>query len=567
MAARKTISPQNLFPYYDTDEREGAVEKALEAVRPQVVRKIGKWTLLRMVRRPRSTILQAMVNENGQAAISLEKRKGGALIFKQNGKTQDIQPDFRTRNIRRMMIWRVEEELTKAVCRRADNILAQEILSGTYSKILRDAVIDSALEIANEAIIQDQSEQESEIPTKQVNRKNYTRAVRKILEEHFIQEDVKSLAKRIIATRTRPFPEVTPNAYNNTLLNLEIFGELQKSSPRIIAHYLEHMAPRSHAPVKFKHPGQIVQAVREELRLTPSEWRYFCRLQHPFLSTKSHEEVLEGIRQGMKMLADINVPRAPDTILAKIIYGMNYHHHFQTALWRCGDPRDAWVNTIRQYLEAMVEYRDKNPGAEGYARDPWGASDPIEPGKAGNLEFQELINAGDALLGHIRDEMPWGHGDWDNIQARSERWHHRETERRERERARQEELRKDPNYKEEESSWTSLIPTQTHDGVEMRPLTTSQELRETAKTMHNCIETYRGRCETNTSRIFTIHQGGKLVAAAELIISQGEWRVGQVEGRNRRRRIPRPVILAVGKLRDSYQKAQELRERKEQGEK
>ena len=61
------------------------------------------------------------------------------------------------------------------------------------------------------------------------------------------------------------------------------------------------------------------------------------------------------------MLAQINIPEAPDQDLQGIAYAPNLHNHFRNAQWERGDPWNAWVNTMRQLLLARIQHRQEIP--------------------------------------------------------------------------------------------------------------------------------------------------------------------------------------------------------------
>ena len=341
-----------------------------------------------------------------------------------------------------------------------------------------------------------------------------------MLKQHFIQNDIMNLARRALIPYRYQNPKVTTAIYNCVVLNPSIFRELHASSPYPAKYYLLQIADQSPNPTTLKHPGQVIREVKEQLNLTPAEWSYFCRIPHPYRTMPGQPTIPEQIRQSMNMLVELNVPEASNTVLESLTNSIYHHDIFRHANWEPGDPFLAWIQTMRQYLLATTEYQRQNAPHElpEPSQNPPGQNQPgphavpmDEPQQElpPELAIRSLWSVADALKGHIDAEQPWGPGNWPNLLARSNRWH-QELDR---------QIQNTPlPTPSQDLSWTSLISSHiSKDGdqtIELRALTTGRELIQAARDLHNCLRAYSQRCSQNRSRIFTVHQDGKLVAAA-----------------------------------------------------
>ena len=603
MKARTPIGPKQIGRRHSRPETEMAVQAAVRKACSKVADRLGQLDLIRITTKPRSITLQVMTNTQGQPLISLERRANGTLKFTEYGSVENTQPAFNLALVIKKIKWRIQDELFNEICKEGNVAVTREALI-PYANLKYQVKQESAL-IVNEAIVSNKptpegstpeqpiskantlpthsnpstpqnstpqsSTPKTPIPTKGINRNNFKRSVQQLLNQHFIQNDIMDLARRVLIPYGYQNPKVTTAIYNCVVLNPSIFRELHASSPYPTKYYLLQIADQSPTPPRLKHPGQVISEVKEQLNLTPAEWSYFCRIPHYCRTMPGQPTIAEQIRQSMNLLAQLNVPDASDTALENINSFLYQHNIFRQAAWDPGDPFLAWVQTIRQYLLATTEYQRQNaphelpePGQNQPRQNQLGQNQPgphavptDEPRRQPQhelppeLTIQSLRSVADALKGHIDAQQPWGPGDWANLLARSDRWH-QELNRRVQ--------NTPPPTPSQDLSWTSLISSHiSKDGdqtIELTPLTTGRELIQAARDLHNCLSTYSQRCSQNKSRIFAVHQDGKLVAAAELVRQRNSWQVGQVEMRNRRASVPQPIQTAVAQTLQAYRKAE-----------
>ena len=535
MKTRKIITPRDLTQYYTSGNIYTAIRKTIERARPDVTSRIGKWTLLRIVRKPRSLTLQAMVNERGEPILSLEKRTNGTISFREYGEENyQTHPSFGMGDIRNKMLWFITEEIVRAMQRHAEHALSWEAFD-SYNRMIKSRIKEEASRLFEEAIVpHEEQNADPVISTRNINKKNFKQKATDIMNAHFFDQHVIDMGKSILG-----LTQISMPTYNALILNKKMFRELHKASPNTAIHYLRNVLNPRAKPVKFKHPGQVVQLVKNDLKLTPAEWGYFCRISQPSYDFSGNKNISVHIRQRMRMLAKINQPQVDSETLKYIIYELYIHDFFQSVRWGQGDASATWTNILSQYLKAFLEYTKSNNGS------------PVPE----NLLVDHLHNVSDALRGYIEEELPWGPGDWENILARSDRWHQELNDRRQRDFERQQmeagSPDKPPNI---DATWVSLIPDQLVDDIRFKPLCTSRELQQAASLMNNCLHTYSQKCERNNSRVFTVHRNTRTVAAAELVRTGDIWQVGQVEGCMRRRPSEK-IRQAVRKIRDTYQEA------------
>lgn len=76
-------------------------------------------------------------------------------------------------------------------------------------------------------------------------------------------------------------------------------------------------------------------------------------------------------------------------------------------------------------------------------------------------------------------------------------------------------------------SWESLIPAQSLEGFEVKPLLSTAELVQEGRLLHHCVGGYADTCESGQSRVFAV-SGAKDRATLELSRHGDKWRVAQV---------------------------------------
>ncbi len=114
---------------------------------------------------------------------------------------------------------------------------------------------------------------------------------------------------------------------------------------------------------------------------------------------------------------------------------------------------------------------------------------------------------------------------WGGLRKASERWHREQA-------AFWADVRR-ANRKGGILAWNSLLGENEALGFQLIPLTDEWQLLEESEEMDHCVADYGPGCASGHSRIFSIRQDGKRVAATQIANwGSGSWRVQQTRGRN-----------------------------------
>ena len=508
-------------------------KKIREAATPAVSLMLGKWKLIDVRKDGDNLTVRVMINEKGQSMQSLSRRPNGTLQFKKQEKPQDSTPNFSgsTGWENELEHWTQEEILKIAGKIMGPNALRQEILNPNAS--LQSFIKQLAANIIEKAIIPmtDQDVQAWPVPAQQedITYQNLRRNANEITRKRIVNPKIRTLANHLF-NPAKISGRTTTSCYNTTALNTAIFTELLQTSPNVLRYYCNNIATRHRKPIRLKHPGQIIEAVRDEVKLPPAEWKYFCRVTTGRAEYQEKQKYLDTIRKAMTFLAEINQPDATDRQLQRVMWISGRYNPTDTKMCK------ATIQLTNRYLEHFKNTEHDNDN-----------------------DINQLDRTLDALQSHIETGIPWGIGDWDTLEKRSEKWH--------------QQIQQERNNKHDreirEAVWTSLIPTTTIDRYQFEPITNAQDLIRISSRMNNCLRSYWPRCLKGDNRIFIARQSRntpqepqtdnhpefEIVAAVELRMEGRTWQVGQIEG-PRRRAFPAGVKKATEKLRKMYEEAQ-----------
>ena len=526
---------------YLLDER--MERKIREEVTPRVAPGLGRWKLID-VREENGTLkVEIMINQKGQAMRSLAKNPDGTLVFRKNGRKTDSTPNFNEAKAweKNLEGW-TQDQILKTILEmyRADAIRG-EILNPNSP--LQSDVRTMSRDLIRNAIIPMEPRETERWPIRmafgEIDYDNLRRNANEIARKKLVDPETRKLATELFnPSKTQDGTLVSH--YNKTVLNRAVFQELARSSIHVIQYYCQNIAENHPAPVVLAHPGQVIQAVKKEVNLTPAEWKYFCRIPHGKTSPEYKDRRIQNIRTRMQALAEANQPQASNRQIISIMWKTDHEQHDD--LNQRGARWKALVQLMSRYLERFQENTD----------------DPR------NERFDRVL---DALHGYWDAGMPWGPGDWDVLENRSEKWH--------------QDMNQARNQKQNDeiknAVWTSLVPGSTINKYHFQPVTNATDLIETSRQMHNCLSTYWRRCLEGSRRVFVVRlqagtpdeqappnpnpspnptEEGKILAAVELRRNGNEWRVGQIEA-PRRRQFPQGIRTASEKLRKMYQEAQQ----------
>ena len=521
--------------HYDVDDE--LKRKISDTAKPLITPRLGRWRLIDIRAEEKGALtMDVMINETGQAMQSITKKTDGTLGFKKYGRAQDTTLNFSgTREWEKELHQWTGQEVLKIALKIMDRETLQSHLMNPNAP-LQYAISNIASDIIEEALIipgkDDTKNWPITISVDEIHYDTLREQANDLLGRKFINPDVRKLADQMFNTQfTRNW--LTIGQYNMTTLNRKILQELATSSPNVARYYCQNILKDNQKPVKLRHPGQVISAVKDYVKLTPAQWKYFCRASHPRIQEERNEQNLASLRLGMTALVEINQPEVTDQQLHLITLKTDRQNFTQEnpqndPLWR------AWIQLARSYLKQF----------------PQEASDPHMKG---------LDQVMDAVRGYTDRGIFWGPGDWNTLYQRSERWH------------REAKLERSQKYtrEQEEAVWTSLLASTTIDQYKFEPITNGLDLIKLSSVMHNCLWSYPQRCAKGDNRIFTVRKAEdkhskngvpaprqqSLLAAVELQTNGHEWMVGQVEGPGSRR-YPKGVKKAANELRNMYQKAQ-----------
>ena len=475
-----------------------------QEARPKVAAKLGAWTLLQVREDEGRLTVDAMVNQQGQPIYSMTRELDGTVTFHAYGrKVPDHPPNFNN------PIWKLDlprwtaSELLRHAASHLDKRVFTNYIMVNFDHDLREIVQETADAMVKEAAVP--ATQEG-CPLKAnlqfVTYDNLVQKANTIIRKHLLDHQAERLSIDLFKSHYSEFEHST-NDYNAVFINRDIFLELQQTSPNALWLYANLIAKKHHKPVRLAHPGQVIQAVKDTLQLTPGQWNYFCRIPTEELRRTPPRNVQESTRLYLKALAQANQPEAPQRELDRIIHFTTEHQFFSQAYWHHGNPWQAWVQLISRYLATQA---DREGDAKEYQQ-----------------QGRDLQRVADALRNHVDENLPWGPGDWDTLWQRSERWHAQQLQRNNARHLENQE-------KAKAATWDSPIETLSVNSIRFDAVTNGRDLIELADRMKNCLGSFVQRCANGEARIFTAHQADTLVGAVEVRNANGQWLAGQVEG-------------------------------------
>ena len=310
--------------------------------------------------------------------------------------------------------------------------------------------------------------------------------------------------------------------YNTVILNQKTFHAMLATgqSTPLRAHCLQ-LLKQADSPRVFNHPGEIISEIKEYLKLDSQQWRYFCRAAGNISTDQLTPWKLDRIELACQALVDANRPQADPEQLHNAWKRHRDHETFSKANWQMGDPWRAWTGILNHYLA---------------------------PSEHPKLQ-EDLDYITDALRYHVQNQLPWGPGNWDALNARSQRWH-------------LEHFGQNPRHNHytlpkqgQRAKWTSLLDRTTIGNLTFTPVVTGPKLAFLGAEMGNCLATYWQSCQDGTSRIFAVRANGRLKAAVQIINDGTRWTRGQAQAPHHHN-LEWHILQATDKLARAYQEAE-----------
>lgn len=486
-----------------------------QAAAPPVRENLGKWQLLDYQEDPKAgtRTLTVMVTPKGECDHKVTRHPDGTVSVNGSSTNATVQILLNQGHYARTLTDHISALLYAETVPHASHAGWQELFTNPWhtiepvkkltAEILADALLPSNLPPTK-------SGRRAKQPT--VN--NLTQTVNRIIRAKFLDPTaVKSIPA--IFNQTGHTADVTPRTHNEALLNGPVLLELKQTTAPLVHLYATAILPAYDSPAPAGHPGQIIARIKGFLNFTPAQWKQLNRL------IKIHPTPFQAVTHGnldtiTNSMADANRPEAHPQKIA-VLMELAGHIANTTALgWQHGHPWKAWINILNQYLKD-------------------------EPARNHRQEFQQVV---DAFTAQIRDDLPWGPGNWETLVRRSERWHAQR--------------RENPQWTLPQHvlhlSWHSQVQTASMDQITYNPVTTARELARLGAQMGNCLATYWDRCHHGTSRIFTAHRSedNAVIAAVEIINVANGWIPGQIEA-PARGRYPKAVQRHARTLARMYQ--------------
>ena len=507
----------------DALEEQGLTlrQVCLEAARG-AVRTIGKRHVLELlVERGQEQELKLFPDRSGEPLARILKRPDGTLEYEG---PPDPRGDVPWAAPTAFQTW---TWLTSPVRKRARALITKDVKRAISAEPAsgplrnhpapeRRRAVTEAVNRAMDQLISGSVFPEGHAPT---SRKTRGRAINGAVRQRLI--GVETLRFVLMA---HEYPAVHLQKFNYLVRNRGTLEPLLRTNRNVVQYYLKYIAFRygetgnPSAETIIEHPGEVIRAVKEDLRLTPGQWKWFLRLnlRWPVISA---EERRRNIALTAQAAIDLGTRDYDPLFLSRVVAPAVYYQRLGGLRpWQYGVPYRAWLHLARAFL--------RNGGDE--------------------RSYGDLIRVEDTLRGRItRDEEWGGPTDWNGYLQRSHLWHE--------ENLRLQRARATPDRN---LSWESLLGETDSDGLRLTPLTTSRELREAGEALHNCLATYDHSCALGERQVFAIYQENDLIAAGELARrgGTGQWELRQVEEAKHRR--PRTAVTrAMGKVVLAYRRA------------
>ena len=523
-----TLRKQNMQP----ETNQSVLRAHIERTPAAVAARLGRWKLLALSQIGEELVLQAMINGEKQAVLTMTRRKDRTIAVHSRGKQEENHTLYTDADelVHPLLVWAGSQTLEEVIKQGGPHILPDAIsrMEKHYEPRNMDMAVSAAIDAVTEpATLPPPFSQKT---AEKIGLGNLPSSFNNLVRRKMVDKEAARLAMKLFQPDEPPenIGACASRHYNTVLTNLDTFQTMSANSPNVLGYFCRNIA-FTQDPRRVSGPGEIVEKVKAMTGLAgnPAGWRYFCRLWTLEMEQEARQIGRNTVTPltTAELAAEINRPRAPDALLRYVLLMEHHHRNYRTAQWEHGDPWRAWTNVLNQFL---------------------GAWDPQ------NASVRALNRVQDALNGHIQDNEPWGPGNWENLTARAERWHNLIQQR-----------RNTPREKAGDScSWESLVEHTEYGRVTISAVTNGRDLRKLGDSMGNCLRTYWQHCREGRSRIFVIVEDGRTAAAAELRNTNGRWSTGQVEAPFRGR-LRVAIMPAVEALRNMYQKAHD--ERKENG--
>ena len=484
---------------------------------PAVTEKLANWKLIEFKEHPttRTKQLTVLLNPNGEYAYRLTMQQDGTLTRDENSPNAAdhilLSQGQYAHTLPEHVSALLYAEVQKTASHKGWAAMANypwdrhHQVNEAVNTILESAIVPSTLPRTR-----------GSKAGAQPHLSNLTQRVNQIIRNRFLDQKSKATALKIFEPAGSQAP-LTIRAYNEAHLNGDLLLKMNENTPTaLLTIYKRKVILQQEKPARAGHPGQIIRRIKDFLDFSPAQWKQLCRLANAYPKS-IHIPDPDDLRVMTQTMVDVNRPQAPPDKFVHLLSSVNAQHFFANADWSHGDPWKAWTNLANQYL--------------GH---PDSAEDHIRP----------II---DALRAHITQDEPWGRGDWETLQERSERWHRQH--------------RQAPRWSMPDHalrlSWDSLVKTTTIGQITYRPVLNARELDNLGNIMGNCLSTFWDRCNSGTCRIFSAHDNdsGQLLAAIEISQHSGRWNTGQIEGPSRNP-YPPEIKNHAQQLADSYHHAE-----------
>ena len=280
--------------------------------------------------------------------------------------------------------------------------------------------------------------------------------------------------------------------YNLVAKNEDAMLTLANEAPNLGRFYCRFLAHTDgEQRRKWRDADELAHEIREAGGFSPAEWRLFCQWGGN-LASLYDPNPLRTAKDVCQTIVAANVQEPEPKRFQHALRSQSWHKQLgHDWHWAHGDNRMAWAKIINRYLR--------------------------NTGPPGELEYVAV-----SFSAAVRENLPWGDGDWDTLMARAQRWHE------EAERDRQEARQRRTSFTGPKE-WQSLLGQHTDGKFELTPLNSAEQLSDIGAIMGNCLTNYQGHCAANRSRIYTITEGDKLLAAAELRPGPDGWTTTQIE--------------------------------------
>lgn len=442
--------------------------------------------------------------------IRLIKEPDGSITCLKDAQEADCDFTFDSEQPLQSLAWKVAALIA------AETIANSAAKAHTYDRTLNYG--DTRLTLynrANKAILQNlnpppSNPDPSATPNPNTYQKLLNTRARDTFRHRLADPDILAMTEGF---HQKPNWKMTLADYNTTVRHQRALRALHPSQFNAGAYFCQRLAQDHQTPLN--HPGQIIQAAKQALDITPLAWKHFLHIPFDMYYNLS-ADFTEKVRALCSILAQANLQTLPKPLLEIAAYLMTTH------MWANHPAPDhelrlaCWSHALNQALD--------NPQPADYA---------------------QLHHVADALRYYISNHLPWGNGNWQTLLERADRWTH--------------DIRHGGCTREEQilvqqAKWDSLIEETTINGLTFRPITTGPSLASTGVRMGNCLPSYWRSCQQGSDRIFAVYNGTVLSAALQIYLHNGTWHTGQLEATTGYK-VPKDAKAAAQQLTHLYQQA------------